>query len=88
MSEATTATAEESVEIPNTAAELTGPVFEVIEPNAARTCDAHPSTYALVLVTLPSGGKLELCGNCGRKHFGWEHTKSATPENRQKGSAH
>jgi hypothetical protein len=86
MSEATTATAEEVV-VPDTVAELVDPTFEVIEPNAARTCDRHPQTYALVLVTLPNGGTLELCGNCGRRNFGYEHVKAAKQENRQKGSA-
>lgn len=88
MTEATTATAEEIV-VPDTVAELTDPTFESMEPNAAITCDRHPDVYALVRVTLqPSGATLELCGNCGRKHFGYEHTKSAKQENKQQGSHH
>ncbi len=87
MTEATTVTTEEVV-VPDTVAELVDPKFTVIEPTASRTCDRHPATYALVHVELPSGGTLELCGNCGRKNFGYEHVKAAKPENRAKGSAH
>lgn len=83
----TTATEEVTPVVPDDVSELTEPVFAVIEPTASRTCDRHSSTYALVEVTLPSGGKLELCGNCGRTNFGYEHTKSSKPENRQQGSA-
>lgn len=62
--------------------ELLGPKFSVIEPTADRTCDRHPSTYALVLVELPNGGTLELCGNCGRVHFGYEHTRAENKTDR------
>lgn len=87
MTEATVATPEEVV-VPDTAAELTEPKFEKIMVNAAQTCDRHPDVYALVTVTLASGGTLELCGNCARKHFGWEHTKHFGPDNKTQGSDH
>ena len=83
MSEATA----EAVNVPDSPAEL-GPVFKALEPNAEHTCDRHPTTYALVEVTLPSGLELIFCGNCARVNFGYEHTRYSVPENKTKGSAH
>lgn len=76
----------EPVEVPDDVSALTEPTFQSLEPDAAITCDRHSTTYALVRVTLASGLTLELCGNCGRRHFGFEHTKHSKPENRQQGS--
>lgn len=88
MTEATAVKAEE-INVPDTVEELVTPTFTPISPNAARTCDRHPTTYALVEIVI-RGWKapLEMCGNCARKHFGYEHTKTIKQENRQKGSEH
>lgn len=67
------------------------PSFERLNPEAAlQACDGHASkgVNAVVFVLLPNGGELLLCGNCARRHFGYEHTAHAPEDNRQKGSAH
>ena len=78
--------------VPDDAAELTAsvPTFERLNPEAAlQACDGHASkgVNAVVFVLLPSGNDLLLCGNCARRHFGYEHTSTAPAENRQKGSS-
>jgi len=82
-----TETATEVVAVPNSPAELVTPKFTPLEPNAAHTCDAHPTTYAVVSVRMPAWkASLLFCGHCARKNFGYEHTQRAVKENRQKGA--
>lgn len=89
MSEVTVAPAE----VPDNVSALTAgiPSFERLSSeDALQACDAHAnkSVSAVVFVLLPSGGDLLLCGNCARRHFGYEHTATAPPEDRAKGSEH
>lgn len=63
--------------------------FERLPSDPFLPCDGHaePNIQAVVLITLPGGGIVYLCGHCARK-AGWEHTDSAPAENRQQGSSH
>lgn len=63
------------------------PTFTPITPTSINLCDRHPTAQAVVEVKLPTGGILHFCGACARKHFGYEHTKTAKPENRLQGSS-
>lgn len=79
-------------EVPDTAAELHAgfPKWERLSTEGAlQPCDGHASKAVTALVTmlLASGRCVLLCGHCARK-AGWEHTRTAQRENRQKGSAH
>lgn len=79
-----------SAATPEVQPEVTGqPVFTPLDPEAAlQPCDGHASkaVNAVVSVLLPSGGIIELCGNCSRK-MGYEHT-NIRPESRSKGDDH
>jgi hypothetical protein len=74
--------------------ELLGPImptFERLSPEAGlQPCDGHASraVNAVVLVIMPSGKDLVMCGHCARTSFGYEHTKNAPKEDRAKGSDH
>jgi hypothetical protein len=77
-------------EAPVTEAPVTVPIFEMLNSEAAlQPCDGHANkaVNAIVFVVLPSGGELCLCGNCARRHMGFEHTQFAPQVNRQQGSA-
>lgn len=71
--------------------ELVGNLFEPLSATANETCDGHASggTAALVMMILPSGKLLALCGNCART-AGYEHTEHdhGLVQNRLKGSDH
>ena len=75
-------------EVPDDVSELTKPAFTSLQGLRPELCDRHLYVAAVVKITLATGGELVLCGNCARKHFGFEHTKFNQPENRQKGSDH
>lgn len=88
MTEATVAPAQ----VPDNAAELTQTprVFARLSPDAAlQACDGHASgaITAIVVLSLPSGRTVVLCGNCARK-AGYEHTQDAPKEDKLKGSEH
>lgn len=79
-------------EVPDNVSGLTAgePKFERLDAQAAlQACDGHASqgVNAIVVMILPSGGSVLLCGNCARR-AGFEHTATAPKENRQQGSAH
>lgn len=80
-----------SAATPEVQPEVTGqPVFTPLDPEAAlQPCDGHANgaVNAVVSVLLPKGGIIELCGNCARKAFGYEHT-NIRPESRSKGDSH
>lgn len=73
--------------IPDSPAELVTPKFSRLEGvSALNTCDRCPYVYAVVEITRADWkAALKFCGNCARKHFGYEHTAHAVQENRQKG---
>jgi len=78
--------------VPDSVAALTDgfPKWERLDTEAAlQSCDGHASgaVTAVVSMILASGRTVWLCGNCARK-AGYEHTRSAPEENRQKGSSH
>lgn len=76
------------VTVPDDLAALAVPKFTRLDGvNTLNLCDKHPTVFAVVEITMPSGFTLEFCGNCARKYFGYEHTSKAVQENRQKGSA-
>lgn len=68
---------QEEVAVPDSPAELATPKFLPLEGlSALRTCDRHPSVQAVVEVTRADWkSPLLFCGNCARKHFGYEHTQ-------------
>jgi hypothetical protein len=76
------------VVIPDSPAELVTPKFARLDGvNALNTCDRHSHVYAVVEISRADWiSSLLLCGNCARKHFGYEHTAHAKAENRQKGA--
>lgn len=79
-------------EVPENVAELTAgfPKWERLNSEASlQSCDGHASgaVNALVVMILASGSTVLLCGHCARRN-GYEHTRTAPEENRQKGSAH
>lgn len=68
--------------------EASTPLFTPINPpTALNTCDrCGDAVEAVVTVRLPGGLELMFCGNHARKHFGYEHTRYSTPENKSKGT--
>jgi hypothetical protein len=76
------------VVVPDSPAGLTTPKFTRLEGvSALNLCDRHPNTYAVVEISRADWkAPLSMCGNCARKHFGYEHTAHAVQENRQKGA--
>jgi hypothetical protein len=74
--------------VPDSPAALATPAFKRLEGvSALSLCDRHPNAYAVVEITRADWkAALLFCGNCARKHFGYEHTAHAPVDNRQKGA--
>lgn len=75
--------------VPDSPAELVTLKFARLDGvSALNRCDRHFDVYAVVEVTRADWkSSMLFCGNCARKHFGYEHTAHAVQENRQKGSS-
>ena len=85
------ATMPDTLSVPDNLAALTAgePKFtRLTGVSALDLCDRHATVFAVVQIILPGGGELLMCGNCARKHFGYEHTSTAPAENKAKGSVH
>lgn len=76
------------VVVPDSPAGLTMPKFTRLDGvNALNRCDRHSDVFAVVEITRADWRvALLFCGNCARKHFGYEHTAFAVQENRQRGA--
>ena len=71
--------------------DLTGPDVELLPRYPFQACDGHvlPTIQAILDVTLPDGGTLYLCGNCGNRAGFAQHQNLPTwlrEDNKQKGS--
>lgn len=68
--------------VPDSPAELATPKFTRLEGvGALNTCDRHGDVGAVVEIFRADWkSSLLLCGNCARKHFGYEHTDNKKKE--------
>ena len=87
---------EVTLALPETKEVSTQPVYTMLEPTTANTCDGcGEAVIALIEVCLPpseklpAGGALTLCGHHGRA-FGFEphHHPTLANENKLQGSDH
>lgn len=69
---------------------ITQPVITELAPSPWEPCDGHESSaiQALVVILLPTGGQLFLCGHCARASFQYAGFGYHAQENKQEGSDH